>query len=113
MPLREWFSTKGHPGWYSWLVVVGTSLTSAVLTLVVSVHASQSAVNRERTARELSQKQTVAAQVEARRSACLVIISQDEAYNDPGAAPPQTAAGRRAASAWHSLRQTFQCDKKE
>lgn len=111
MPLRAWFTERGHPGWYSWLVVVGTALTSAILCLVVSLHVARSSVARERAARVAQQEQADASQREARRAACLVIVSQDEAFNDPGSVPPVTAAGKRAADAWHSLRKQFQCDK--
>jgi heme exporter protein D len=111
MPLRSWFTERGHPGWYSWLVVVGTALASSVLSLLVSLHSARSAVDHERAARVAAQERDRAAQVEAHRAACLVIVSQDEAFNDPGSIPPATAAGRRAASAWHDLRKQFGCDK--
>lgn len=110
MPLRRWFSDHGHPGWYSWVVVVGTSLTSAVLCLVVSLHAAKVSVEREREARVAAQAEIGRSQAENKRAACAVIISQDEAYNDP-ASPPVTAAGKRAGLAWRDLRRAFQCDK--
>lgn len=111
MPLRAWFTDRGHPGWYSWLVVVGTALTSSVLCLVVTLHVARASVAREREARVEAQLRADETQRQARGAACLVIVSQDEAFNDPGTMPPITAAGKRAAVAWHNLRQQFQCDK--
>ena len=110
MPLRQWFSEHGHPGWYSWVVVVGTSLTSAVLCLVVTVHVASQSIGHERAARVAAEAQNRQTEVETKRAACAVIISQDEAYNDP-TAPPVTAAGKRAGQAWRDLRKAFQCDK--
>ncbi len=39
MPLR--YFMKSHPGWYSWAVVVGCSLLTAMLTLTIAINSQQ------------------------------------------------------------------------
>lgn len=102
MPLRQWFTERGHPGWYSWLVVVGTALTSSVLCLVVSIHSAKVSVERERQAR-------IQSQAEGRRAACALIVAQDDAFRDT---EPATPAGASAAKAWRQLRIQFRCDER-
>lgn len=102
MPLRQWFTERGHPGWYSWAVVVGTALTSSVLCLVVTIHMAQVSVERERKAR-------IQSQVEGRRAACALIVAQDDAFRDTR---PATPAGVKAAKAWRDLRIQFRCDER-
>ncbi len=36
MPLRHFI--KSHPGWYSWTVVVGSSIVTAVLAILVATN---------------------------------------------------------------------------
>lgn len=103
-PLRRWFTSHGHPGWYSWVTVVGTSVTSSALAVYLSV----SVVSNDLERRQAEQ----AAQAERGRLAvCRLIIAQDNALDDPST-PPATQAGRKAAMAWHNLREQFRCDGK-
>lgn len=102
MPLRQWFTERGHPGWYSWLVVVGTSVTSSVLCLVLTLHATRASVERERQAR-------IQSQTEGRRAACALIVAQDDAFSDTR---PATPAGVKAARAWRDLRVQFKCNER-
>lgn len=103
MPLRAWFTERGHPGWYSWIVVVGTSLASSVLVLVVTLHLARASVERERQAR-------IQASEEGRRTACVLIVAQDNAFTD---SKPATEAGAAAAKAWRQLRVQFKCDERK
>jgi hypothetical protein len=115
MPLRRWMNEHGHPGWYSWVVVVLSSVTSSVLAIMVSVALATNAV--EAREKDRQERERLAAAVEARqeeetrRLICELVVAQDEALDDP-AAPPTTEAGRKAAMAWHNLRELFQCDGK-
>jgi hypothetical protein len=104
----------GHPGWYSWVVVVGTSLTSSVLAIVVSVTLATNAVEardsdrqaRERLAAEVEARQ----EEETRQAVCSLVVAQYEALTDPST--QLTPAGKRAAMAWHNSRELFKCDGK-
>ncbi len=88
MPLRRWFSAHGLPGWYSWVVVVVLSITTSGLSLAISINAQ----HRQ--------------QEQGRQASCAVIVAQDNAFSE---ATPATNAGRRAAMAWHSLREQLHC----
>jgi hypothetical protein len=105
----------GHPGWYSWVVVVLSSVTSSVLAIMVSVALATNAVEARETDRQARER--LAAQVEARqdeetqRLICELVVAQDDAFDDP-AAQPVTQAGKKAAMAWHNLREQFKCDGK-
>jgi hypothetical protein len=103
MPLRRWFTGHGMPGWYSWLVVVGLTVTSMGLALAVNITLTNRAISAERSARLSNEQQSE----QARRATCLVVIAQDDAFTNP---PPATPAGRKAAAAWHYLRMTLRCD---
>lgn len=109
-PLRRWFIGHGMPGWYSWVVVVGLTVVSNVLVLMITLKSADRRVDAERAAREQAQMDAIAAQETARRATCRVVVAQDEAYSDP-ATPPVTPAGRAAAKAWHELRVQLGCDR--
>jgi hypothetical protein len=102
VPLRQWFTEKGHPGWYSWVVVVGAAVTSSILSIVVSISTTHRSIEREREAR-------AAQEAQSRRVACQVIVAQDEAFRDT---VPATKAGVAAAKAWRDLRTQFRCDER-
>jgi len=76
---------------------------SMMVAVIVSVNASNRAIHQQAVQREAQQQ-------EARRAACLVIVSQDDAFHEGTA--PITEAGKRAADAWRNLRKVFQCDVK-
>jgi hypothetical protein len=108
-PLRRWFTEHHMPGWYSWVVVLGTSFMSLALSLLVSLQSAQRAVDAERAARVTQVQEQQRTNAEALRATCAVVIVQDGALNDP-ASPPLSAAGKRAAEAWHNLRLALHCD---
>ena len=95
MPLRRWFAGRGLPAWYSWLVVVGLSLTTSGLALAISI-------NSQHHAQEAQRRQ----QEQGRALTCSLVIAQDDAFTDPA---PVTAAGKKAAAAWHRLRVQLGC----
>jgi hypothetical protein len=93
-PLRRWMENHGHPGWYSWLVVVGSSLTSTL----VAVFLAGALIEQERSQRKADQLVL-----------CEVIVIQDDSLKDP-TAPPRTEAGRKLSRALSVLREKYECD---
>lgn len=93
MPLRRWMEEHGHPGWYSWVVVVGTSIVSTGLALLLAFQL----VNAERMRRESD-----------RAALCEVIVIQDEAMKSPNR--PITPAGKSLSRALSDLRTKYNCD---
>lgn len=94
-PLQKWMTDHGHPGWYSWLVVIGGALTSSLLAVAIAVTLNDRAIERDRADRE-----------QARRASCLLIHTMIDVYTDP---TPATETGRRAAKAWEDLGRKFGC----
>jgi hypothetical protein len=93
VPLQKWMTEHGHPGWYSWLVVIGGCLVSMVVGSTISIAVNDRALERERAQRE-----------EARAATCLVIRQMENVYADPS-----TETGEKARAAWASLGRTFGC----
>jgi hypothetical protein len=99
-------SEHGHPGWYSWLVVVGGALVSMLTAVSISVSLGNQQRERERE-REAAEAQRASVQRELNRAAtCLVIRTMADVYSDPA---PITVTGEKAALAWRKLGQTFGC----
>lgn len=88
---------------YSLLLAAAAMIVCMLAAVSISVSASDRAI-RASEAQERAQRE------EGRRAACAVIVSQDDAFHDPGSIPT-TKAGTKAAAAWRNLRRTFQCDK--
>lgn len=95
MPLRRWFAGHGLPSWYSWVVVVLLSITTSGAALAVSINS----IHRQQEAQRRQQQQ-------GRQMTCQLVIAQDNAFTE---STPATAAGRKAAIAWHQLRQQLGC----
>ena len=87
MPLRKWMSEHGHPGWYSWLVVIGGCLASMIVSVSISVQMNERALQRDG-------RQRAERQAEGRRVACQVIVRMRNAY---AAMLNWVSAGRRAS----------------
>jgi len=105
MPLRRWFSDHGLPAWYSWLAVVGLTVLSNLLTLVVVLNLSDNAVENERIARETAAAEAQAAAERSRRGLCTVIKTQEEVFSTPS-----SPTGLKAREAWHDLGNIFRCE---
>lgn len=95
MPFRRWFANHGLPSWYSWVVVVLLSITTSGASLAISINS----IHRQQEAQRRQSEQ-------GRAMTCTLVVAQDDAFADP---PPATPAGRKAAAAWHRLRQQLQC----
>ena len=106
MPLKRWFADHGLPPWYSWLVVIGLTLASNLLTLVVVLNLSERAVTNERKAREAAAVESQESSERSRRGLCLVIQSQENVFTEAS-----TPVGRKAADAWHDLGEIFRCER--
>ena len=85
--------------WYYQLTVVGASVVSVVLSVVISVNASNRAIDSDRRAR-------AQAAAESRKATCMLVAAQDAVYSET---PPSTKLGRDVAAAWHDLRTRY-CD---
>jgi hypothetical protein len=93
VPLQKWMTEHDHPGWYSWLVVIGGALTSMVVAVGISITLNERGLERERAQRE-----------QARAATCLVIRQMENVYADPS-----TETGEKARAAWTDLGRTFGC----
>lgn len=102
MPLRRWFTGHGMPGWYSWVVVVGLTMTTSVLSIIICLQIAQRAVRAEQAAR-------IEAAEAGRRQICRLAIAQDDAYSEPPG--PVTQTGKAAARAWKDTRAYYRCDQ--
>lgn len=100
MPLRKWMTEHGHPGWYSWFVIIGGCLTSMLIAVVISVQASNRAIAES----EMRQRQ---ADERGRATVCEFVNKIDGTYRDE---PPSLPSGKAQAAAWAELRQDFQCN---
>jgi hypothetical protein len=83
--------------WYRWFVLVITCLGLAVGSMLVSIHASQVALDRERAARRQTEK-----------AMCVIVVTLDSAYR---ANPPGTETGRKVARGMADLRAAYHCDE--
>lgn len=99
MPLRSWMTEHGHPGWYSWLVVVAGCLVSMVVSVSVSVQMNERALQRD--ARQRAERQA-----EGRRVACQVIVRMRDAYAEQDSLSP---AGKDVARGWTDLAHLYRC----
>lgn len=94
-PLRKWMAEHGRPSWYSWVVVVGTSVLSSTLAIVVGIESAQRAVDAERSAR-----------LQSEQALCSLVVVLDRAYKGT---PPTTPTGKEVAEGMAGLRATLQC----
>jgi hypothetical protein len=90
----------GHPGWYSWLVVIGGCLASVVLSATISKQMNDRELERDRT-------QRVQRQEDGRRVACDVIVQMRNAYQQQ---EKLSAAGRDVANAWAAMAVRYRCN---
>lgn len=95
-PLRRWMTEHGHPGWYSWVVVLGGNLATLALTVVVVLTVNARSIERERAARLASE-----------RALCAVVDIYVRAAQE--APPPTTAYGREIVERMRDLRIALQC----
>lgn len=99
MPLREWMTEHGHPGWYSWLVVIAGCLASMIVSVSISVQMNERALERDR-------QQRTDRQAEGLRVACEVITRMRDAYDRQD---NLTRAGRDVAKAWADMAKLYRC----
>lgn len=94
----------GHPGWYSWLVVIGGSIVSMLVAVGISISYGQRQLESERAQNVAAIERERAAREAGRAATCLVIRTMADVYDDPS-----TETGRKAATAWAALGRTFGC----
>lgn len=88
MPLRQWFADRGHPGWYSWFVIIGGCITTLIISLAFAKVMTDRAIR------------------DSQRAMCDVVVVQDEAFRET---PPASTSGKNLAKALHDLRITYGC----
>lgn len=101
MPLRRWMALHGHPGWYSWLVVIAGCLISMAVSITISNRASDEALERDRAQREAAAREDAQRRAENRRASCALIRRINDAYADQG--DGLSPAGKDVAKAWADL----------
>jgi hypothetical protein len=104
MPLRRWFREHGHPGWYSWVVVVGLTMASIGLSTVVNVNLTRRAIEADRQAQAEADRKAAAAAEAGRRTLCGVFLAQERVFTEA-----ESDVGKAAAKAWHDLAVTYRC----
>jgi hypothetical protein len=99
MPFRRWYAEHGakHPTAYSMLTLAVGMLACMAIAVLISVQASDRAIERDRQSRQ-----------EARKASCLLINQINNAYKED---PPVSTAGKNVAEAWTRVARAFGCDK--
>jgi hypothetical protein len=82
-------------GWYWWVVVTASSMTTGTIAVVISLHSLSE-----------SERKLLEQQAESQRKFCEIVIAQDDAWSET---TPTTATGRRVAEAVRKLRQDLGC----
>lgn len=93
-PLRRWFREHGRPDWYSWVILIAMLITMSGLVWV-SASVNQNSIERERMARETSE-----------RAFCGIVVLLDDAWH---ATPPRTESGKKLAVAVADARKVNHC----
>jgi hypothetical protein len=111
MPFRKFYAGRGsnHPVAYSILTLAVGALACMVISVTISVTASNKAI-RQNEAQEAEEAQRAAALAErSKQAVCLLISKMSAVYNDETA--PATETGRAAGLAWQELHKIFRCDE--
>ena len=88
-----------RPGWYSWVAVIVGCLTSMVVSVGVSVQASERGFERREQDRREQQER-------ARATTCAIIVKMAQAnQRQVDVFPPN----QEVADAWAEMSRTFQC----
>lgn len=103
-PLQRWMTEHGHPGWYSWLVVIGGAFVSCATAIGISVSMNAQAIERDREQDRKVEAAKAQERERARQGSCMVVRRMQEVYADP-----ETDTGRNAADAWKELGLIFGC----
>lgn len=87
----------GHPGWYSWLVVIGGCLTS----ILISIAVNQQTVQRERAERAEAEQRELERRAQSRATSCAFINKINGAYQSQ--INELSGPGLAIAAAWADL----------
>lgn len=79
---------EGRPQWWSWFVVIGGCLTSAIVSVVFSKVMTDYAVRK------------------SQQTLCTIVVLQDDVYRQT---PPATPTGKKLAEAFVDLRSQYRC----
>jgi hypothetical protein len=91
----------GKAHWYRWFGLVATCLSLVMASFLISAKSNQASIDRERRAREESQRASEAV-------LCLIIITLDNAYQERYASLPKAWKGM--ADKTHQIRIEHRCN---
>lgn len=107
MPFRRWFAEQGarHPAAYSLLTLAAGGIVCMLISIMVSVQATNYAIERERLAQQRAEARERALAEVARKASCEQILVIDNAYQRQ--IDDLTGPGKDIAGAWHYI--ALQC----
>ncbi len=91
-----------HQDRYRWTALTLASVGSGIAALVLAVVMNNASLERERTAREASGRNS-------ERALCTLVVAYDNVYRET---PPGTETGKRLAITMRVMRVTHQCDRR-
>lgn len=101
MPLRKWMTEHGHPGWYSWLVVILGCVVSMIVSVGISVRMNNAAIQREHQAQALAAQREAERRAQQRVVSCAFVNKINRAYQDQ--IKELSGPGLTIAAAWADL----------
>ena len=91
----------GHPGWYSWAVVIGGAFTSMIVSVTIAVQMNNQALDRDREARAVAEQRELERRTQSRIVSCAFIHKIHDAYQDQ--IDDLSGPGLTIAAAWADL----------
>jgi hypothetical protein len=99
-------STAPRPDWYWWVVMIGTVLSCAAASILISLQVQARALERERAQRIEVQQKADALRIETNAKWCKIVTTLDDEYRKT---PPTTPTGVNIAEAMRDLRVSLDC----
>lgn len=91
----------GHPGWYSWLVVMGGCIISMIASVGIAVHMNNAALARDRHERVVAEQKEQDRRAQSKVVSCAFINKINSAYQDQK--QDLSGPGLVIAAAWADL----------
>jgi hypothetical protein len=92
----------GHPGWYSWLVVIGGAFVSMLISVIIAIQVNNNTLERDRQERAAAERREADRQAANRMVSCAFIEKINQAYQSQY--DELTKPGLAIADAWADLR---------
>lgn len=94
-------TAHGHPGWYSWLVVIGGCIISMVVSVGIAVQTNNRSLERDRQERRVTEAREAERRAQSRMVSCAFIAKINKAYQDQK--DDLSGPGLNIAAAWADL----------